>query len=127
MPPYCFYADDLIVYCNGRLPNLNAPREVLCRYSSCSGQFINADKSTIFTRTISHDRIHRIASLLGFQIGIKVYTYSLLLTRLSASSYFESLAAIHYWQNAAYQVHDLEYVNVFHQDLYLACLAPKGP
>lgn len=71
MPQYCFYVDDLIVYCNGRLSNLNAPKEVLCRYSSCSGQFINADKSTVFKGIISHIGFTELHLFLAFKLVLR--------------------------------------------------------
>ena len=74
-PSHCFYADDLMVYCKGRMSNLQALKELFTRYASCSGQIINLRKSSIFHGGISPNRLHDIVDLLGFSIGSLPFSY----------------------------------------------------
>jgi hypothetical protein len=48
VPSHTFYADDLMVFCKGKLSGLNALKDLFDSYALQSGQNINTAKSTIF-------------------------------------------------------------------------------
>lgn len=75
IPFHYFFADDLMVYCNGRQSTLTALRNVFSRYASCSGQFFNVDKSIVFASFISHAKLHRMTLQVGFRIDILPFWY----------------------------------------------------
>lgn len=72
---YCFYADDLMVYCKGKLYSLEALKDLFTRYASCSGQVINLGKSSIFSGGVSNNMLSTVVNLLGFNIGSLPFTY----------------------------------------------------
>ncbi|PNY03410.1 ribonuclease H [Trifolium pratense] len=55
VPSHCLYADDIMVFCKGKFSSLQlqALQALFTSYASCSGQVINASKSTIFAGGIS--------------------------------------------------------------------------
>jgi hypothetical protein len=53
VPSHCLYADDIMVFCSGKISSLNALKNLFVRYANCSGQVINAAKSTIYSGGIS--------------------------------------------------------------------------
>lgn len=75
IPSHCFYADDLMVFCKGKLSNLEALKHVFTRYTECSGQSINLRKSFIYGGGITLVRMNLIVNLLGFSIGSLLFTY----------------------------------------------------
>jgi len=74
-PSHCFYADDLMVYCKGKMSNLEALKDLFTRYANCSGQIINLRKFSIFYGGITPNRLHDIVNLLSFSIGSIPFTY----------------------------------------------------
>ena len=48
VPSHCFYADDLMVFCKGKVSNLEALKKLFTRYANCSRQIINTSKSFLF-------------------------------------------------------------------------------
>lgn len=75
IPSHCFYADDLMVYCKGKLYSLEALKDLFTRYASCSSQVINLGKSFIFSGGVSNNMLSTMVNLLGFNIGSLSFTY----------------------------------------------------
>jgi len=75
IPSHCFYADDLMVYCKGKIVGLEALKNLFIRYANCSGQIINTSKSSFFAGGISQHRLDSIVNLLGFSQGSLPFTY----------------------------------------------------
>jgi hypothetical protein len=67
VPSHCFYADDIMVYCKGKMSGLEALKD--------SGQTKNLRKSSIHSGGINNQRLHNIANLLGFSVGSLPFTY----------------------------------------------------
>jgi hypothetical protein len=75
VPSHTFYADDLMIFCKGKLSGLNALTSLFESYASESGQKINNSKSTIFSGSITPGRLHLIVQLLNFKIGSVPFNY----------------------------------------------------
>lgn len=75
IPSHCFYVDDLMVFCKGKLSSLQALKELFFRYALCSGQVMNLNKSSIFSGGVSDARLNQMVELLGFSIGSLPFTY----------------------------------------------------
>jgi hypothetical protein len=75
VPSHTFYADDLMVFCKGKLSGLNALKDLFDNYALQSGQSINTTKSTIFSGSITRGRLNLIVNLLNFQIGSLPFNY----------------------------------------------------
>ncbi|PNX82112.1 ribonuclease H, partial [Trifolium pratense] len=75
VPSHCLYADDIMVFCKGKLSSLQALQNLFISYANCSGQVINASKSTIFAGGISQARLDRIVDLIGFNVGSLPFNY----------------------------------------------------
>ncbi|MCI10142.1 RNA-directed DNA polymerase (Reverse transcriptase), partial [Trifolium medium] len=75
VPSHCLYADDIMVFCRGKLSCLQALKNLFTDYANCSGQVINASKSTIYSGGISQVRLTQIVNLIGFNIGSLPFTY----------------------------------------------------
>jgi hypothetical protein len=72
---HSFYADDLMVFCKGKLSGLNALKDLFDSYALQSGQSINTAKSTIFSGSITQGRLNLMVNLLNFQIGSLPFNY----------------------------------------------------
>jgi hypothetical protein len=75
VPSHTFYADDLMVFCKGKLAGLQALKDLFDAYALQSGQRINTAKSTIFSGSITQGRINLIVNLLNFQLGSLPFNY----------------------------------------------------
>jgi hypothetical protein len=75
VPSHTFYADDLMVFCKGKLSGLNALKDLFDNYALQSGHSINTTKSTIFSGSITQGRLNLIVNLLNFQIGSLPFNY----------------------------------------------------
>lgn len=75
VPSHCFYADDLMVFCKGKVSNLEALKSLFTRYANCSGQIINASKSFFYACGINQARLAHITNVLGFNVGNLPFTY----------------------------------------------------
>jgi hypothetical protein len=75
LPSHTLYADDIMIFCKGKVSNIDALLELFDRYAACSGQCINPAKSTIFGGSISQTRLLNIAGKLGFGIGSLPFIY----------------------------------------------------
>jgi len=75
IPSHCFYADDLMVFCKGKMSSLEALKNLFTRYANCSGQVINLRKSFIHANGINNSRLNNMVELLGFSIGTLPFSY----------------------------------------------------
>ncbi|CAJ2662070.1 unnamed protein product [Trifolium pratense] len=75
VPSHCLYADDIMVFCNGKLSCIQALQNLFMRYANCSGQIINAVKSTIYSGGISQARLINIVNNIGFNVGSLPFIY----------------------------------------------------
>ncbi|PNX83757.1 ribonuclease H, partial [Trifolium pratense] len=75
VPSHCLYADDIMVFCSGKISCLNALKILFVKYANCSGQIINANKSTIYSGGVTQTRLHNIVNLFGFKVGCLPFTY----------------------------------------------------
>lgn len=75
MKESCFYADDIMVYCKGKMSGLEALKNLFTRYASCSGQIMNIRKSSIHAGGISRQRLNQIVNMLGFTLGSLPFNY----------------------------------------------------
>ncbi|GAU22346.1 hypothetical protein TSUD_106740 [Trifolium subterraneum] len=75
VPSHTFYADDLMIFCKGKLSGLNALKDLFSTYALQSGQVINNAKSTIFSGSITQGRLNIIVSLLNFKLGSLPFNY----------------------------------------------------
>ncbi|KAK2352799.1 hypothetical protein QL285_090510 [Trifolium repens] len=75
VPSHTFYADDLMVFCKGKLSGLMALKDLFDTYALQSGQRINTAKSTIYSGSITQGRLNLIINLLTFQIGSLPFNY----------------------------------------------------
>jgi hypothetical protein len=69
------YADDILVFCRGKLSCIHALKNLFTTYASCSGQVINVSKSTIYFGGISQISLDNIVNLIGFNIGSLPFNY----------------------------------------------------
>ncbi|CAJ2652147.1 unnamed protein product [Trifolium pratense] len=75
IPSHCLYADDIMVFCRGKLSCIQAFKNLFTEYANCSGQIINVSKSTLYSGGISQVRLAHIANLIGFNIGSLPFIY----------------------------------------------------
>jgi hypothetical protein len=70
VPSHCLYVDDIMVFCGGKTFGIIALKNLFTRYAICSGQIINATKSTIFSGGISQVRLDNL-----FKVGSFPFNY----------------------------------------------------
>jgi hypothetical protein len=75
IPSHCLYADDIMVFCRGKFSGLQALKSLFTNYANCSGQIINASKSTIFAGGVSQSRLIHIVNFIGFQVATFPFFY----------------------------------------------------
>jgi len=75
IPSHCFYVDDLMVFCKGKISCLQDLKELFTRYANCSRQIINLSKSSIRVGGVSNVRLNHMVQLIGFEIGALPFTY----------------------------------------------------
>jgi hypothetical protein len=75
VPSHSFYADDLMVYCKGKLSSVKALKDLFNNYALQSGQVISNSKSTIFSGSITHGRLNLIVAVLNFKVGTLPFNY----------------------------------------------------
>lgn len=75
VPSHSFYADDLMIFCQGNISGLQALKNLFSRYALDSGQIINNGKSTIYSTSITQSRLNQIVSLLNFKTGSLPFNY----------------------------------------------------
>lgn len=75
IPSHSMYADDIMVYCKGKMSSLEGLKDLFTSYANCSGQIISVSKSSIFSGVINHNRLLSIVEFLGFSIATLPFTY----------------------------------------------------
>lgn len=75
IPSHILYADDVLIFCKGKLSSVHALKDLFIRYANCSGQYINPSKSTIYYGSISTGRLNHLVNLLGFKTGCLPFNY----------------------------------------------------
>ncbi|KAK2368688.1 hypothetical protein QL285_081866 [Trifolium repens] len=75
VPSHTFYADDLMVFCKGKLSGLKELKKLFNNYALQSGQVISTAKSTIYSGSITHGRLNLIVDLLNFKVGALPFNY----------------------------------------------------
>lgn len=75
IPSHIMYADDVMIFCKGKLTSVEALKDLFNKYAECSGQYINPAKSTTFSGSISRGRLSHIVNLLGFNSGQLPFNY----------------------------------------------------
>jgi hypothetical protein len=75
VPSHTFYADDLLIFCKGKLSGLNDIKSLFEAYAAESSQMINTSKSTIYSGSITPRRLSIIVQLLNFNIGTFPFNY----------------------------------------------------
>jgi len=74
-PSHILYVDDIMVFCKGSASNIQNLIDIFLRYAQASGQHVNPQKSSIFSGSISHQRLSQISNLTDFSIGSLPFTY----------------------------------------------------
>jgi hypothetical protein len=74
LPSHIFYADDIMILCNGSRQGLSSLMGLLQKYGSCSGQFISPNKCKFYSAGSPQIK-NRIASILGFHHGSTPFNY----------------------------------------------------
>ena len=64
---HCFYADDLMVYCKGKMSSLESFKYLFTRYANFSDQSINLRKFYIHGGGINRNRLNNNVDLLASQ------------------------------------------------------------
>lgn len=73
---HLLFADDMLVFSNGRLKSFRCLRGLLQSYERSSGQQINLEKSSIYvSKSITGQKLSRIQHLLGCQVKEFPFTY----------------------------------------------------
>jgi hypothetical protein len=75
IPSRCLYADDIMVFCKGKMSSLVALKDLFTTYANCSGQIISVSKSFIYSGGITHNRLLSIVDFLGFSVGTLPFNY----------------------------------------------------
>jgi hypothetical protein len=69
IPSHVLYADDIMLFCRGRISCIKNLQKLFTNYALCSGQIINASKSTLYSDSIPQATLNSFIQLLGFQQG----------------------------------------------------------
>lgn len=73
---HLLFADDMLVFSNGRLKSFRCLRGLLHSYERSSGQQINLEKSSVYvSKSITGRKLSRIQHLLGCQVKEFPFTY----------------------------------------------------
>ena len=75
IPSHVLFVDDIMVFCNGKASGLQALQDLFKEYALSSSQMISANKSTIYSGSISPSRALNIADRLAFRLGSLPFTY----------------------------------------------------
>ena len=75
VPSHSLYADDIMMFCKGKLSYFQALMELFNSYAMASGQHINPSKSTVYYGSISATRIDLITDMIGFNKGSLPFNY----------------------------------------------------
>jgi len=75
VPSHILYADDIMLFCKGKVSCINALINTFTRYAHVLGQHISNSKSTLYSEGIQNARLLQIVNLTGFNIGITPFNY----------------------------------------------------
>lgn len=75
IPSYSLYADDIMIFCKGKISSVQTLMQLFTSYALASGEVINPSKSTVFYGSISTARINQITELIGFNKGTLPFVY----------------------------------------------------
>jgi hypothetical protein len=75
LPTHILYADDVFICCVGSKRNIWCLLRVFHVYSKASGQFVNFEKSKMFTGAMTVARRNMLAQMSGFTVGILPFQY----------------------------------------------------
>jgi len=75
VPSHALYANDIMIFCKGKLSSIHSLMQLFESYALASGQIINPLKSTVYYGSISTARIENITALIGFNKGSLPFTY----------------------------------------------------
>lgn len=75
VPSHSLYADDIMIFCKGRVSSIQALMDLFNAYALASGQIINPAKSTVYYGSISTTRIDHISQFIGFNKGSLPFVY----------------------------------------------------
>jgi hypothetical protein len=64
-----------MLFCKASRSNTQSLSNLFMKYAETSGQFVNPRKSFIYAGVISPQRLHQIATQLGFNIGVLPFVY----------------------------------------------------
>jgi hypothetical protein len=136
VPSHCLYANDIMVFCSGKLSCIQALKNLFVRYANCSGQIINAAKSTIYSGGISQPRLNNIVNNNGFNVGSFPFNYlgvPIFKGKPKARFFYpiadkikkqvvslESFSSFHSWKSSTCEIRDSKYDNIQHFNLFLA-------
>lgn len=94
---HLFFADDMLLFSNGRIRSLKNLRDMLQKYEHSSGQRIHLEKSSLYaSKNISGRKLNRLQLILGCQIKQLPCTYlgATLYKGRNKAEYFERLMQI---------------------------------
>jgi len=75
VPSHSLYADDIMIFCKGKMSSIQALMNLFTEYAKASSQIINPAKSTIYSGSISPSRLDHIANMIGFNKGSLPFLY----------------------------------------------------
>lgn len=75
VPSHILYADDIMLFCKGKVSCITALINVFTRYAHASGQIISTSKSTLCSGGIQNARLLQIVNLIGFNIDTTPFNY----------------------------------------------------
>lgn len=75
VPSHVFYADDVLIFCEGSLANLHILVFGFDSYATIYGQGVSCGKSFIYGGTMSQTWLKLLSSLTGFTIGSSSFVY----------------------------------------------------
>lgn len=75
VPSHTLYADNIMLFVKGSTSNMDAIKDIFCRYVNCSGQICNPSKSILFAGSMSSSRHALLAERIGFNMGHMPFLY----------------------------------------------------
>lgn len=68
VPCHILYADDIMIFCKGKIHCVEALIDLFTKYAEESSQKVNHNKSTIFAGSISSTRLNQLIEIIGFNL-----------------------------------------------------------
>ena len=72
---HILYVDDIMLFGKGTSSNIQNLTDLFTKYAQISCQFVNPQKSSILSGSISPQKLSQISLLIGFSIGTLPFTY----------------------------------------------------